>query len=90
MLRKLRAMPARHVTRLATMSFQRTSPVTTCPQGTTGAASYAAPPLASRVSGSLCRGGQGLWTLWTAGDVGIGEGLAGPAGLLQCNNLFCF
>jgi len=40
---------------------------TTCPQGSTGPAPGAGPPLATRVHGSLCRGGQGLWTLWTAG-----------------------
>jgi hypothetical protein len=39
----------------------------TCPQGSTGPAPGAGPPLATRVHGSLCRGGQGLWTLWTGG-----------------------
>ena len=35
----------------------------------------AAPPLAARVMCSLHRGGQDLWTLWTAGIWLGGEGL---------------
>ena len=38
----------------------------TCPQGPTGTAHGAVPPRATRARGSLCRGGQGPWTLWTA------------------------
>ena len=50
----------------------RNGPV--CPQGPTGTAPCAVPPLASRVCGSLGRGGQGRWTLGTAGHKRIDGG----------------
>jgi hypothetical protein len=48
--------------------FDQAFGTATCPQGSTGPAPSAGPPLATRVHGSLCRGGQGLWTLWTASE----------------------
>jgi len=39
--------------------------VGTCPLGSTGAAERG-PALGTRVRGSRCRGGQDLWTQWTA------------------------
>lgn len=39
--------------------------VSTCPLGPTGAAKCG-PALGTRVRGSRCRGGQGMWTQWTA------------------------
>jgi hypothetical protein len=48
------------------------SRVACCPQGSTGAAWYAAPLLASRVGGSHRRGALDLWMLGTVGVSGYG------------------
>lgn len=63
--------------------------VVTCPLGPTGAAERG-PALGTRVRGSRCRGGQGMWTQWTdmaryieLGNNANGKKVAGTVGQIR-------